>query len=171
MLMSVYTSASTNSIPFWESSIPFGSFDGKHRLDVGKVPNEACRFQSFGIMSYYWDVPADLDPAPSYRFRLRTNDSSVEHFSGKFRLEPGEAGADEGEDGGMRKSWVLGLVLGILLLLLLGGIVVGRLLRWRRRRGHKAASPSYADEEGGGEEGAEDEEGNRLLDRVAQDSQ
>jgi hypothetical protein len=80
--------APTNSKVFWDSMGPFGKFDGVHEMSAWPfTSNKSCKYYFLGLMAFIWDVPADLDPLPTYRLRFTiSSNTQEEHINGPFRI-------------------------------------------------------------------------------------
>jgi hypothetical protein len=82
------------------------------------------------MATYYWDVPGDIDPIPTYQFRLTANDTATPFYSKEFRLVGGRIRDLLGSGRGSRR--VVGGAIGAVLVLLcvLAGVCFWR---WRKR--------------------------------------
>ena len=91
-LTCILATAPTNSTPFWDSGSPFGNPDGSHILEIPRLFNRSCRFNTFAIMTFFWQVPEDeLDEGRSYRLRLSIDEPATTRLSEAFRISSAPA--------------------------------------------------------------------------------
>ena len=59
---------------------------GNHSVNIYSRLPKACKYYSFGTLSFNWVVPEDIDEDSVFRLKLTTETPSTTHLSGKLRL-------------------------------------------------------------------------------------
>ena len=123
---------------------------GNHSVNIYSRFPKACKYYSFGTLSFNWVVPEGVEEDSVFRLKLTTENPSTTHLSGKLRLSqadaiapaeptpmeptPMEAAASmDVKPVGVSRVNVAGVSLAVILSILLACLVA---LRLRRRSKH-----------------------------------
>lgn len=66
---------------------------GNHSVNIYSHFPKACKYYSFGTLSFNWVVPEDIEEDSVFRLKLTTETPSTTHLSGKLRLSHTDAAA------------------------------------------------------------------------------
>ena len=64
---------------------------GNHSVNIYSHFPKACKYYSFGTLSFNWVVPEDVEEDSVFRLKLTTESPSTTHLSGKLRLSHADA--------------------------------------------------------------------------------
>lgn len=66
---------------------------GNHSVNIYSRFPKACKYYSFGTLSFNWVVPEDIEEDSVFRLKLTTETPSTTHLSGKLRLSHADGAA------------------------------------------------------------------------------